>query len=193
MPRQSRIDFPGALHHIIVRGIERRPIFEDDQDRYTFIERLGKLVEQTHTGCLAWALLPDHLLLLLGTGSATISSFMSRLLTGHATYFKRRHGRSGHLFQNLYKSILCQEDAYLLELVRYLHLNPLRLRAHLVKGMKQLARYLFSGHGVIMGKHELSWQETEAVLVYFGATKNQARNSSAPLSAKESINGEAMT
>jgi putative transposase len=175
MPRQSRIDFPGALHHIIVRGIERRTIFEDDQDRYKFIERLGKLVELTDTGCLAWALLPNHVHLLLRTGGATmISSIMSRLLTGHATYYNRRHARSGHLFQNRYKSILCQEDTYLLELVRYIHLNP--IRADLVSGLKQLARYPFSGHGAIMGKYELLWQDTETVLAYFGNKKKQARN-----------------
>lgn len=174
MPRQSRIDFPGALHHIIGRGIERRTIFADDQDCYNFIERLGTILTQSDTRCYAWALLPNHFHLLLRTGNKSISSVMRRLLTGHATYFNRRHGRCGHLFQNRYKSILCQEDAYLLELVRYIHLNP--LRALRVKNLKQLARYPFSGHGILMGKHELSWQETGAVLAYFGTKKKQARN-----------------
>ena len=174
MPRQSRIDFPGALHHIIGRGIERRTIFADDQDHYNFIERLGTILTQSDTRCFAWALLPNHFHLLLRTGNKPISSVMSRLLTGHATYFNRRHGRCGHLFQNRYKSILCQEDAYLLELVRYIHLNP--LRAHRVKSLKQLVRYPFSGHGVLMGKYELLWQETGIVLRYFGTKKKQARN-----------------
>ncbi len=174
MPRQSRIDFPGALHHIIGRGIERRTIFADDQDCYNFIERLGTILTQSDTRCYAWALLPNHFHLLLRTGNKSISSVMRRLLTGHATYFNRRHGRCGHLFQNRYKSILCQEDAYLLELVRYIHLNP--LRALRVKNLKQLARYPFSGHAILMGKHELSWQETGAVLAYFGTKIKQARN-----------------
>ena len=150
MPRQSRIDAPGALHHIIVRGIERRKIFIDDQDRHDFIDRLENILEQTETGCYAWALIPNHCHLLLQTGTAPIATVMRRLLTGHAICFNRRHRRSGHLFQNRYKSILCQEDTYLLELVRYIHLNP--LRAKLVIDMDALGKYPFSGHGVIMDK-----------------------------------------
>lgn len=174
MPRQSRIDFPGALHHIIVRGIERRSIFKDDQDRFSFLERLGQVVEQTHTVCLAWALIPNHFHLLLRTTTYPISSVMRKLLTGHAIYFNRRHRRHGHLFQNRYKSILCQEDAYLLELVRYIHLNP--LRAKLVKDMSQLDKYPFSGHGAILGEYNLPWQDHETVLGYFGKKSKAARN-----------------
>ena len=87
MPRQSRIDAPGALHHVIVRGIERRNIFRDDQDRYNFLERIGALVEGTATVCYAWALIPNHFHLLLQTGAAPIATFMRRLLTGHAVSF----------------------------------------------------------------------------------------------------------
>jgi putative transposase len=87
MPRQSRIDAPGALHHVIVRGIERRNIFRDDQDRYNFLERMGALVEGTATVCYAWALIPNHFHLLLRTGAAPIATFMRRLLTGHAVSF----------------------------------------------------------------------------------------------------------
>jgi putative transposase len=90
---------------------------------------------------------------------------MRRLLTGHAIYFNRRHRRHGHLFQNRYKSILCQEDAYLLELVRYIHLNP--LRAGLVRDMNHLGRYPFCGHGVIMDKFERPWQRVKPVLALF--------------------------
>lgn len=174
MPRQSRIDTPGALHHIIARGIERRRIFEDDRDRRSFLERLGQILEQTQTGCYAWALLPNHFHLLLRTGAAPVATVMRRLLTGHAIGFNKRHQRPGHLFQNRYKSILCQEDAYLLELVRYIHLNP--LRAGLVQDIDQLARYAFCGHGVIMGKHEQPWQDTDTVLAYFGERVGEARH-----------------
>jgi putative transposase len=175
MPRQSRIDTPGALHHIIVRGIERGKIFKDDQDRYSFIDRLGKILEQTKTGCFAWALIPNHFHLLLRTGSYSVATVMRRLLTGHAIYFNRRHRRHGHLFQNRYKSILCQQDAYLLELVRYIHLNP--LRAKLVKDMDQLGKYPFSGHGIIMGKFDQPWQDCKAVLAFFGKQLSPARRS----------------
>ena len=157
MPRQSRINITGALHHIIARGIERRKLFDDNQDRHDFLKHLGLILEQTKTACYAWALIPNHFHLLLRTGPVPIATVMRRLLTGHAIRYNRRHRRSGHLFQNRYKSILCQEDSYLLELVRYIHLNP--LRARLVEDLKQLDKYAFCGHGVIMGKHEQSYSD----------------------------------
>ena len=169
MPRQSRIDAPGALNHIIVRGINRKKIFNDDTDRYDFLYRLGKIVTDAHTECFAWALLPNHLHLLLRTGCAPISTIMRRLLTGYAMSYNRRHRRHGHLFQNRYKSILCQEDVYLLELVRYIHLNP--LRAKLLKDLKALEKYPFSGHSVILGKRKNSWQNVEYILKLFGWRK----------------------
>ncbi len=173
MPRQSRIDTTGALHHIIARGIERRKIFEDDQDRYDFLKNLGLILEQTETGCFAWSLMSNHFHLLLRTGLVPIATVMRRLLTGHAIRYNRRHQRHGHLFQNRYKSILCQEDCYLLELVRYIHLNP--LRAKLVADLDQLDQYRFSGHGVIIGKYEQPWQNSEKILLHFGKRVNFAR------------------
>jgi putative transposase len=174
MPRQARIDAPGALHHIIVRGIERRKIFNDDKDRYDFLSRLGDILEQTQTACYAWALIPNHFHLLLRTGAYPVATVMRRLLTGHAVGYNRRHKRHGHLFQNRYKSILCQEETYFLELVRYIHLNP--LRARLVKDLDTLAKYAFSGHGVIMGKHQQSWQHSDQVLAHFDRQIKAARN-----------------
>ncbi len=154
MPRNARIDAPGALHHIIVRGIERRKIFNDDVDRINFLDRLGKVLSETHTKCFAWALIPNHFHLLLRTGACPLSTVMRRLLTGHAMNFNRRHRRSGQLFQNRYKSILCQEDTYLLELVRYIHLNP--IRARLVADIKALDKYPFAGTPLSWGKRKKS-------------------------------------
>jgi REP element-mobilizing transposase RayT len=113
MPRSSRLDALGALNHIMIRGIERRKIFKDDDDREEFLERLEKLLPITKTSCFAWALIPNHAHFLFRTGNAPIATLMRRLLTGYAVYFNHRHKRSGQLFQNRYKSILCQEDAYL--------------------------------------------------------------------------------
>ena len=174
MPRQARIDTPGALHHVIVRGIERCNIFEDDQDCHSFLDRLGPILEQTQTACYAWALIPNHFHLLLRTGSAPVATVMRRLLTGHAMYYNRRYKRHGHLFQNRYKSILCQEDAYFLELIRYIHLNP--LRANLVKDIDHLEKYPFSGHSVIMGKRKQDWQDCDATLAYFAKRRISARS-----------------
>jgi len=90
---------------------------------------------------------------------------MRRLLTGYAVSFNRRHKRHGQLFQNRYKSIICQEDAYLKELVRYIHLNPLRTK--LVAGIGKLNQYKYSGHSALMGKRKCEWQDTRYVLSYF--------------------------
>jgi REP element-mobilizing transposase RayT len=173
MPRKSRLDAPGALHHVIVRGIDRRAIFRDDTDRDDFLSRLGGILCETQTPCFAWCLIPNHFHLLLRTGLTPISTVMRRLLTGYAVRFNLRHRRSGHLFQNRYKSILCQEDAYLLELVRYIHLNP--LRANLVADLDELDRNRFCGHGVLTGKHESNWQDADYVLRQFGKRAFQSR------------------
>ena len=173
MPRQARIDAPGAVHHVIARGIERGRIFRDDQDRNNFLARLGELILDTTTQCFAWALIPNHFHLLLKTGNVPIATVMRRLLTGYAIGHNRRHRRSGHLFQNRYKSILCQEDVYLKELVRYIHLNP--LRAGLVPDMAALDKYGFSGHCFIMGKRKNSWQSVDEVLRLYGESKTSAR------------------
>ena len=172
MPRQSRIDAPGAIHHLICRGIERRQIFKDDTDRNNFVKRLGKILLETRTPCYAWALIPNHFHLLLRTGNVPVATVMRRLLTGYAVSFNRRHRRSGHLFQNRYKSILCQEDTYLLELVRYIHLNP--LRAGIVPELKQLSIYSYCGHSRITGKIQSDWQDVDKVLGMFGKQKKRA-------------------
>ena len=173
MPRKARIDAPGALHHIIIRGIERRRIFSDDTDRDNFVDRLGDILTDTGTFCFSWALIPNHVHLLFRTGKTSLSTVMRRLLTGYAVSYNRRHRRHGPLFQNRYRSILCQEDPYLLELVRYIHLNP--LRAKLVATLKQLDTYPYSGHSALMGKVSRDFQDIEYVMKLFGKTISPAR------------------
>jgi len=175
MPRQSRIDAPGALHHVIIRGIERTVIFRDDQDRESFLDRLGEILMESSTPCYAWSLLSNHAHFLFRTGRIPLARVMRRLLTGYAVSFNRRHFRHGHLFQNRYKSILCEEDAYLKELVRYIHLNP--LRAGLVEDLKELGSYPNSGHSVLMSKKKRGWQDRDYVLRYFGKGEREAKNS----------------
>jgi REP element-mobilizing transposase RayT len=175
MPRQSRIDAPGALHHIICRGIEQRKIFDDDADRNNFLERLGKILKETSTSCYSWALIPNHFHLLLRTGKVPISTVMRRLLTGYAVSYNRRHRRYGHLFQNRFKSILCQEDRYLKALVGYIHLNP--LRAKIVGDLKDPEKYFYSGHSVLLGKRKRDFQDTDYVLGLFGDNVVKARRS----------------
>ncbi len=173
MPRKSRIDAAGALHHVIARGIERGKIFQDTADNRNFLQRLGRILNDTETRCYAWVLIPNHFHLLLRTGNVPIATVMRRLLTGYALWHNRRHRRHGYLFQNRYKSILCQEDHYLLELVRYIHLNA--LRAKLVKSLLSLDHYSYCGHSVIMGRWKNDWQDTEAVLRLFSEKISTAR------------------
>jgi putative transposase len=174
MPRKARIDATGALHHVIIRGIEGRKIFRSDYDRKNFLNRYGELITETQTDCFAWALIPNHVHLLLRTGSVPIAVFMRRLLTGYAVWFNKKYRRHGQLFQNRYKSILCQEDPYLKELVRYIHLNP--LRAKLVEDMKQLDKHPWCGHSVLMNQTHQPWQNVDYVYGLFSDKKRSARN-----------------
>ena len=172
MPRRARLDAPGTLHHVIVRGIEKRRIVNDVADRKNFVDRLGGLSVDTKTSIYAWAIMTNHAHLLLRSSEMGLSAFMRRLLTGYAVSYNRRHRRWGHLFQNRYKSIVCDEDAYFTELVRYIHLNP--LRAKLVKSLSQLDRYRWSGHSVLIGKIERDWQDRDYVLKWFGKKESEA-------------------
>ncbi|MBW2640598.1 MAG: transposase [Deltaproteobacteria bacterium] len=122
---------------------------------------------------VAWALIPNHVHLLLRTGLVPISVLMSRLLTGYAVWFNKKYRRHGQLFQNRYKSILCQEDPYLKELVRYIHLNP--LRAGLVEDMKKLDKHPWCGHSVLMNKTKQAWQNVDYVYGLFSEKKRMAR------------------
>lgn len=173
MPRSARIDIPGLLQHVIVRGIERREIFADDEDRRDFLQRLQFLLQETEVECLAWSLMSNHFHLLLRPRVTTLAKFMRRLLTGYAVTFNLRHSRSGHLFQNRYKSIVCDEDSYLLELVRYIHLNP--LRAGIVTDLDDLECFPWSGHAAIMGTRSMAGQAVNEVLGIFGKRTSEAR------------------
>ena len=123
--------------------------------------------------CFAWVLLPNHFHLLLRTGPTPLPTFMRRLMTAYAGYYNRRHHRAGHLFQNRYRSIICEEDPYFLELVRYIHLNPLRIG--LVKNLEELGGYRWCGYGALMGRQEVLWQRVSEVLEYFGQRVKKAR------------------
>jgi putative transposase len=167
MPRQARLDAAGTLHHVIIRGIEKRRIVDDDQDRREFVSRLGKLASETGTSIYAWALVTNHAHLLLSSGPAGLAKFMRRFLTGYAVSYNLRHRRHGHLFQNRYKSIVCDGERYFTELVRYIHLNPLRVK--LVADLKALEKYPYCGHGVILGTVKNESQDRDSVLAQFGS------------------------
>ena len=173
MPRGARLDTPGTLHHVIVRGIERRNIVDDDLDRENLVSRIGRVADETQTAIYAWALMSNHAHMLMRSGTSGVALFMHRILTGHAVTYNRRHRRYGHLFQNRYKSIICEEDAYFTELVRYIHLNP--LRAGLVASLTQLDRYPWCGHAVVLGWRDHFWQDRDYLLKWFGKRVGPAK------------------
>ncbi len=172
MPRQPRLDAPGTLHHVMGRGIEGRDIFAHDSDCEDFLNRLKDLSEKKAISVYAWALMDNHFHLLIRTDNRSLSDSMRRLLTGYVVNYNRRHKRYGHLFQNRYKSILCEDDPYLLELTRYIHLNP--IRAGIVKDLRTLGEYDRCGHSTVMGSIERPWQDRDSVLLYFGKRQKQA-------------------
>ncbi len=182
MPRKARIDAPGALHHIIIRGIERRAIFRSIADREDLLKRLAAILPESETSCFAWAFIENHIHLLLKTGIVPIAKVMQRVLTGYAVSFNIRHKRHGQLFQNRYKSILCEEEVYFKELIRYIHLNP--IRANVVKTLKELGTYPFCGHSTIIGKNQCDWQDTGYVLKLFGKSWGPARKAYSQFVAK---------
>ena len=173
MPRQARLDTPGTLHHVIIRGIEQRQIVDDDEDRKNFVDRMGSLALETDTAIYAWALLSNHAHILLRSGPSGLSKYMKRFLTGYAVFYNRRHRRHGHLFQNRFKSIVVEEDSYFQELVRYIHLNP--LRARMIDSITKLEGYRWCGHSALLGRSKNDWQDKEYVLKWFGEKAGKAR------------------
>jgi REP element-mobilizing transposase RayT len=157
----------------MIRGIERRNIFRNKTDRLDFLQRLEKLIPEAGIVCYGWAFLPNHAHFLFKTGHLPLSQFMRRLLTGYVVSFNRRHKRHGQLFQNRFKSIVCQEDVYLKELIRYIHLNP--VWAGLVNGLDGLDHYPYSGHRALMDQAEYSWFPVAEVLTLFGNSTASGR------------------
>ena len=171
----------------MVRGIEGNSIVADDDDRRFFVTRMGLTATTTGTSIYAWALMTNHVHILLKSGTAGLSTFMRKLLTGYATGYNRRHKRHGHLFQNRYKSIVCEEEPYFLRLVSYIHLNP--LRAGLVNSLEELERYRWSGHAVVMNRIRHEWQDRGYVLGYFGQKDSASQKAYSEFIAEESGRG----
>jgi len=166
------LDAPGTLHHIIARAINGVPLFRDRKDRENFLARLPLLLKITGAKILAWTLMDSHFHLLVLSGHQKISKMMRCLLTGYALYYNRKYRRQGHLFQDRFKSIVCERESYLLELVRYIHLNP--WRAGKVKRISELDSYPWCGHGTLIGKMKNDWQERDFVLSQFSLDVKKA-------------------
>lgn len=169
MGRPPRIHVPGALYHVISRGNQGQAIFKTDYDRRTYL----RLLEDTWRGhafrLYAFVLMGNHVHLVLEVGKSPLAKIMQTLQYRYTRYFNKTYQTRGHLFQGRYKAILCDKDAYLLELVRYVHLNP--VRAKLVKRPEQ---YPWSSHGGYLRRATLAYVDIEGVLGQFGRGQAQA-------------------
>jgi putative transposase len=171
MGRQWRIEFEGALYHIVSRGNESRDIFYNDEDRRLFLDTLAEMSERFDLNIIAYVLMGNHYDLLLRTNLANLSKAMQWFGLTYTRRFNNRHLRSGHLFQGRYKSIIVQSEAYLVRLSCYIHRNP--LRAGIVE---RLADYKWSSYPYYAYKRNPpDWLETDIVLSQFENTGNRHR------------------
>jgi len=146
MARKIRIEFSGALYHVLARGNNKQQIFKDDQDYKAYLKRIERYEKRYKFTLYAFVLMPNHVHFLIEIGIVPLSKIMQGLQQSYTSYFHKKYKTVGHLFQGRYKAILCQRDAYLLELVRYIHLNP--VRAAIVTSPED---YLWSSHQVYLG------------------------------------------
>ncbi|MFP4164512.1 MAG: transposase [Chitinispirillaceae bacterium] len=175
MPRMHRIQSPGSLAHIMAHCIEGKNLFVDDEDRNEFLSRLGHYLALTGYKCLAWSLMDTHFHLLVRTNHLPMAELMQPLNSGYARYYNKKHKRRGYLFQDRFKSVLCQDQNYAAQLIKYIHLNP--LRARMVKSLKQLENWNWCGHGFLMGSETSqgqSFQNREECLRRFGKEEREA-------------------
>ena len=141
MARRPRLLAPGILYHVIVRGNQKQKTFLRDSDYQAYLERLGRYRRRWGVTVYAYCLMPNHVHLLVETGSQPLSRFMQGLQQSYTQYFNRKHRKVGHLFQGRYKAIVCERDEYLLILIRYIHQNPVRARM-----VSKIEEYGYSGH-----------------------------------------------
>lgn len=126
MGRKTRVHYPGAVYHVYARGVDRRPIFIDDEDRRSFLEKLHRVVSDSGARILCYCLMGNHFHLVIQVGVVPLSQIMQRILSGYCMWFNRRHERTGHLFEARHHADICLDDKYLLTLINYIHMNPVR-------------------------------------------------------------------
>ena len=170
MARKSRIHFPGALYHVTSRGNRKQGIFLNEKDLKTFLAYLFDYKGRYPFRLYAYALMKNHLHLLVEVQEIPLSKIMQSLLFRYTSFFNKRYGEVGHLFQGRYKAIVCDKDAYLLELVRYIHLNPVR-----AKMVKKPEDYAWTGHLSYLGKVRNDLIDEGFVLDQFNGNRSLAR------------------
>jgi REP element-mobilizing transposase RayT len=174
MPRRPRTDAPGSFHHVYTRRIERRDLFLDDHDRRIYAGWLGRTLPSGGATCFAWALQCNHVHLVVRTGASPLARLMHRVGTGFGIHFNRRYVRQGYVFESRYGARRIEDDGDLLNVVRYVHRNP--IEAGVVRNLQALARYPWTGHAALMGVVAApSYQAVDATLELFGPSLHDAR------------------
>lgn len=169
MPRPPRLDTTGAVSHVVARGNERRPLFRDDADREKYLELLGEACVRHGARVLAYALMPNHVHLAIQTGPVPVSRVVHDVHARYAQHFNRRWDRVGHLFQGRFKSLLVDRDAWLLELVRYIHRNPVKARL-----APRPEDFPWSSHRAYLGTAP-PWLAAEEALSLLAGSRAKAR------------------
>lgn len=170
MARKQRIHFPGAFYHVILRGNAGEPIFFDDRDSYRLYMIIQYAVEKFRCRIHAFCLMRNHLHLVVQVDDVPLSRIMQNISLRYTKWINYSRNRTGHLFQGRYKAILVDADTYLLELVRYVHLNPVRANASAAP-----EDYPWSGHRGYLGSEPIPWLTTETVLAMLSPRPAQAR------------------
>ena len=170
MPRPLRAEVAGGLYHVIARGNDRQDIFHCDEDRRKFLSLLETQKHKLGFFLYAYCLMSNHFHLLVERQAEPVGRIMQRVLTGYSQYYNRKYRKVGHVFQGRHKSILCQADRYLGELVRYIHLNPVR-----AKMVDRAEEYPHSSSRAYMGLEPAGIVDVDPVLRLFGARKAKAR------------------
>ena len=170
MARKPRIHYPGALYHVIIRGNARQDIFFDKKDRYRFYLFVQEGVERFGHRVLAFCLMTNHVHIAIQVGDVPLSRIMQNLTFRYTRWVNWRLNRSGHLFQGRYKAIICDRDKYLLALVRYIHLNPVR-----AKLTTRPERYAYSGHNSYLTNGTAKIVEVTPILKLLGGKKAYER------------------
>jgi REP element-mobilizing transposase RayT len=171
MPRKPRIFYPGAVYHVILRGNAGQDIFFDDKDRRYFYRLLGEAQEKFGHRIHAFCLMPNHIHLASQMADVSLSRVMQNLSQRYTGWINFRQSRRGHVFQGRYKALLIDADSYLLELIRYLHLNP--VRAGITESVED---YPWSSYRAYLGAEKLPWLTTDWVLAQFSSRQRTARN-----------------
>jgi putative transposase len=175
MPQISRLQFPGSFYHIMARGIDGHNLFNDDDDHYEFLKRLAKSLLNSGYRCITWNLMDNHYHLFVHSSEKPLCSLMRPLNSGYARWYNKKNKRHGYLFQSPFKSVLCQNSHHLSELIRYIHLNP--LRANLIDSYAKLSDWKWSGHNLLLNNADAigaDFVDRKAMLDLFNQNENDA-------------------